>query len=54
MARNQKHYDMDYKVKSVNSTKKIGLSKAARELGISPSTLKGLTKANRYGIQSTV
>ncbi|WP_368408212.1 integrase core domain-containing protein [uncultured Eubacterium sp.] len=34
MARNQKHYDTDYKVQSVNLAKEIGLSKAARELGI--------------------
>ena len=41
MARNQKHYDTDYKVQSVNLAKEIGLSKAARELGISPCTLYG-------------
>lgn len=31
MARNQKHYDTDYKVQSVNLAKEIGLSKAARD-----------------------
>lgn len=49
MARNQKHYDTDYKVQSVNLAKEIGLSKAARELGISPSTLNGWIKAEREG-----
>ena len=49
MARNQKHYDTDYKVQSVNLAKEIGLSKAARELGISPSTLNGWIKATREG-----
>lgn len=39
----------DYKVQSVNLTKEIGLSKAARELGISPSTLNGRIKATREG-----
>ena len=39
MARNQKHYDTDHKVQSVNLAKGIVLSKAARERGISPSTL---------------
>ena len=45
MARNQKHYDTDYKVQSVNLAKEIGLSKAARELGLSPSTLQVLIKS---------
>lgn len=45
MARNQHHYDTDYKVQSVNLAKEIGLSKASRELGISPSTLNGWIKA---------
>ena len=49
MARNQKHYDTDYKVQSVNLAKEIGLSKAARELGISTSTLNGWIKATREG-----
>ena len=49
MARNQKHYDTDYKVQSVNLAKEIGLSKATRELGISPSTLNGWIKATREG-----
>ena len=30
-ARNQKHYDTDYKVQSVTLAKEIGLSNAARE-----------------------
>ena len=49
MSRNQKHYDTDYKVQSVNLAKEIGLSKAARELGISTSTLNGWIKATREG-----
>ena len=49
MARNQKHYDTDYKVQSVNLAKEIGLSKAARELGISASTLNGWIKSTREG-----
>ena len=49
MARNQKHYDTDYKVQSVNLAKKIGISKAARELALSPSTLSGWVKATREG-----
>ncbi len=49
MARNQKHYDTDYNVQSVNLAKEIGLSKAARELGIAPSTLNGWIKATREG-----
>lgn len=49
MARNQKHYDTDYKVQSVNLAKEIGLSKAARELDVSPSTLQGWIKATREG-----
>lgn len=49
MARNQQHYDTDYKIQSVNLAKEIGLSKAARELGIAPSTLNGWIKAAREG-----
>ena len=49
MARNQKHYDTDYKVQSVNLAKEIGLNKAARELGVAPSTLNGWVKATREG-----
>ena len=49
MARNQRHYDTDYKVQSVNLAKEIGLSKAAREPGLAPSTLSGWVKATREG-----
>lgn len=49
MARNQQHYDTDYKIQSVNLAKEIGLSKAARELGIAPSTLNGWIKAANEG-----
>lgn len=49
MARNQKHYDIDYKVQAVTLAKEICLSKAARELGLAPSTLNGWIKATREG-----
>ena len=49
MARNQKHYDTDYKVQAATLAKEIGLSKAARELGLAPSTLNGWIKATREG-----
>lgn len=53
MARNQKHYDTDYKVQSVNLAKEVGLSQAARELGLAPSTLNGWVKATREGRLNT-
>ena len=37
----QRQYDMDYKIQSVKLANEIGLTKAARELGVSPSTLTG-------------
>lgn len=49
MARSQRHYDLDYKVQAVSLAKEIGLSNAARELGISPSTLNGWEKATHEG-----
>lgn len=54
MSRNQKHYDTDYKMQSVNLAKEIGLSKAASELGLSPSTLHGWIKATREGRLNTL
>jgi len=48
MAR-QRQYDMDYKIQSIKLSNEIGLTKAARELGISPSTLNGWIKASKEG-----
>ncbi len=39
MARNQRHYDKDYKVQAIKLANEIGINKAARELGIASSTL---------------
>lgn len=47
MAKNQRHYDTDYKLQAVALAKENGLSKAAREHGISPSTLNGWIKASK-------
>ncbi|CUX18673.1 transposase [Clostridium sp. C105KSO13] len=49
MARNQRQYDTDYKIQSVKLSKEIGLTKAAKELGISTSTLNGWVKAYKEG-----
>lgn len=49
MARNQRQFDIEYKVQSVKLAKEIGLSKAAKELGISTSTLSGWVKASKEG-----
>lgn len=37
----QKKYDLEYKIQAVKLARKTGQHKAARELGISPSTLHG-------------
>ena len=49
MARNQRHYDKDYKVQAVKLAHEIGLNKAARELGIASSTLNHWIKAIQNG-----
>ena len=38
----QKKYDLEYKIQAVKLARKTGQHKAARELGISPSTLHGV------------
>lgn len=45
----QKRYDQEFKSQSVKLAKEIGLSKAAKEIGIAPSTLKGWIKAGKEG-----
>lgn len=45
----QKHYDMDYKVQAVKLANEIGLNKAAKEIGVSSSTLHGWVKASLEG-----
>lgn len=45
----QRQYDMDYKIQSVKLANEIGLTKAARELGLSPSTLNGWLKTSKKG-----
>lgn len=47
MARNQRHYDTDYKLQAVALAKENGLSKTARELGVSTSTLNGWIQASK-------
>ena len=42
MARNQRQYDKEYKIQAIKLAKEIGINKAARELGIAPSTLSHL------------
>lgn len=45
MAKNQKHYDNEFKLQAVELVKDNGISKTARDLGLSPSTLNGWIKA---------
>ena len=45
----RKHYDQDYKVQAVKLAKEIGTNKAAKEIGIAPSTLNGWIKASKEG-----
>ena len=47
MAKTQRHYDTEFKIQAVALAKDKGLSQAARELGISPSTLNGWIKASK-------
>lgn len=48
MARNQKHYDTDYKVQSVNLAKEIGLVHRPKR------NPKGITKADRKRVSLTI
>ncbi len=45
----KKTYDKGYKVQAVKLGREIGMSKAARELGINTDTLYGWNKAAREG-----
>lgn len=49
MARNQRHYDKEYKIQAIKLAKEIGTNKAARELGIAPSTLNTWVKSSKNG-----
>jgi transposase len=50
MARNQRHYDPEYKAQAVKLAQEMGsCKKAANELGISPNTLFGWLKAVKEG-----
>ncbi len=46
----QKHYDQDYKVQAVKLAKEIGINKAAKEIGVAPSTVNGWVKASKEGV----
>ena len=49
MARNQRKYDIEYKVQAVKLSREIGASKAAAELGIPVDTLWSCTiKVDKY------
>jgi len=45
----KKSYDKGYKIQAVKLGREIGISKAARELGINTDTLYGWNKAAREG-----
>ena len=45
----QKRYDMDFKIQAVKLAREIGLSKAAKELGLAASTLNGWNIAAKQG-----
>ena len=49
MARNQRKYDQKYKVQAVKLTKEIGVTKAAKELGIPGGTIHAWLSAARIG-----
>lgn len=49
MSRQQKKYDMDYKIQSVKLAKEIGVKKASEELGVPYGTIFGWVKAARKG-----
>ncbi|MGN9163004.1 transposase [Clostridium sulfidigenes] len=46
----QKRYDQDYKVQAVKLANEIGINKAAKEIGIAPSTVSGWVKASKEGV----
>lgn len=46
----QKRYDQDYKIQAVKLAKEIGINKAAKEIGVAPSTVNGWMKASREGM----
>ena len=49
MAKKQRKYDMEYKIKAVKSAKEPGGAKAAAGLGIPENTMYAWTKAAREG-----
>ena len=49
MAKEQRKYDMEYKIQAVKLAKEIGGAKAAAELGIPENTLYAWMKATREG-----
>ena len=49
MAKKQRKYDMEYKIKAVKSSKEPGGAKAAAGLGIPENTMYAWTKAAREG-----
>ena len=49
MARNQRKYDLEYKIQAVKLSKEIGSSKAAAELGMPVDTLYGWVQAAKEG-----
>ena len=53
MAKEQRKYDMEYKIQAVKLAKDTGGAKAAAESGIPENTLYAWTKAAREGRPST-
>ncbi len=49
MAKQQRKYDMEYKIQAVKLAKEIGGAKAAAELGIPENTMHAWMKAAREG-----
>ena len=46
----QKRYDLEYKIQAIKLAKEIGVNKAAKELGIAPSTLSTWNQLAKQGI----
>lgn len=46
----QKLYDQYYKIQAVKLANEICINKAAKEIGVAPSTVNGWAKASRKGI----